>query len=226
MYIEGERITGVGALIVVPEDPDRGFLTLKELISKRSTHKVAGMRTLPMETLELGETHANAWDRLTKEEIQLGNVTYDSTVVGDNILCLCELRPGAVLHVSILEVPADAAIIIGSESQEVSDLRWTRFDDVLNAPRGDLGLRPGTREVVQSYLAYKMKPGDYSPRVYRYHNLQDKIPHRIFDLIEDGLSLEAALFRLNLASEPFARSVLLAHLQSPQEYSLNSAAMK
>lgn len=216
-----ERVPGVGALIVVPEDPDRGFLTLRELRSKRSTHKVVGMLTLPMETVEPRENYAQAFERLTREEIQIENFRYDPRAIVR--LCLCELRPGVVLHASILAVSPDADIIIGSESQEVADLRWTSFEDILNAPKGDLGIRPGTREVVQSYLEYRVNPTIYQPRAYGYDELHDRIPDEVFDLLEAGLSLEAALFRLKLASEPFARSVILGRSQPLQAVPLSSA---
>lgn len=220
-----ERVAGVGALIVVPKDPDRGFLTLEELISKRSSNKLRGSRTLPMETVEPGETHADAWERLTSEEIQLQNVGYDPREVTRNLLCKCELRPGVVLYTSVLEVPPDAAVIIGSESQEVANLRWTSFADVLNAPKGDLGIRPGTREVIQAYLAYMENPMSYELRIFMYSGLYDKIPDSVFDLIESGVSLVESLFRLKLASEPFARSVVLARLQSLQVVPLDSAGV-
>lgn len=221
-----ERVTGVGALIVAPADPDRGFLTIEELRSKRSTNKIIGMRALPMETIEPGETHAEAWMRLTSEEIQLQNIKYNPRKVAENILCLCELRPGVVLYASVLEVSPYTDVIIGSESLEVADLRWTRFKDVLNAPAGDLGIRPGTREVVQAYLAYKINPVSYMPQVYRYGDLQDHIPDKLFEMIESGVSLEESLFRLKLVSEPAVRSGLLAHLQSLQAVPLGSAGAR
>lgn len=218
-----KRVAGVGALIIVPEDPDRGFLTLRELRSKRSSNRLIGARTLPMETIEPGETHTEAWMRLTSEEVQLQNIKYDPRKVAENVLCLCELKPGVILYASVLEVPPNVGVIIGSESQEVADLGWTRFENVLNAPAGDLGIRPGTREVAQAYLAYKIDPDSYMPRVYRYGDLQDHIPDELFDMIEGGISLEEALFRLKLASEPAARSVVLGRLQSSRVVPLGSA---
>lgn len=221
--LEG-RVAGVGALIVVPEDPGRGFLTLRELTSKRSTHKVAGMLTLPMETVKPGEEYAQTFERLTREEIQIKNFRYDPRAV--TRLCLCELRSGVILHASVLEVSPDVDVIIGSESQEVADLGWTRFEDVLNAPVGDLGIRPGTRKVIQAHLSYKINPAGYTPQVYRYGDLQDYIPDKLFDMIESGISLEEALFRLKLASTPAARSLLLAHSQSLQVHPLDHAEAK
>ncbi len=218
-----ENVAGVGALVVVRGDLDRGFLSLRELRSKRSTNKVLGMRTLPMETVEPGEVRLQAWERLVKEEFHVTNFQYDPQEVVQNVLCRCELRPGVMLYASVLQIDPQAEIVAGSESQEVADLRWTQFDDVLSAPQGDLGIRPGMREVIRSYMEYQRDPLEYSPRTYRYSELHDQIPDQIFNLLERGVSLKEALFRSKLASQPSARSVLLAHSQSIPEAPLNFA---
>ena len=223
--LKGE-ITGLGILVVVPQDPNRGFLSLQELTNKRSTHKVAGSRTLPMETTEAGETSLQTLNRLTTEEIQLKGFTYDPQKVLNHRLCTCELRPGVLVPTYLLPVPPDVDVKIGSESQEVADIRWMTFKEVVKAPRNDLGLRPGTREAVQAYLDYLRNPTGFRPKVYRYADIADHIPDAIFREIENGTSLVGSLYRLGFASAPFARSVVLAHSQLPQESPLNFAEVK
>lgn len=211
-----DRIAGLGILVVVPEEPGRGFASLRELRSRRSTNKLAGSMTVPMESVEVGETQAQALERLTREEIQLRDFTYDPGRVLNSRLVTCELRPGVWVPMYLLQVPSRVDIIVGSEAHEVSDLRWTPFEEITEAPASDLSLRPGTREAVLSYLDYLRNDGGFKPAFYRYLELGDRIPDAIFDLIEKGVSLKQALFRLGLASEPFARSLLLVHSQSPQ----------
>ena len=214
--IRQEAVAGLGVLVVVPEDHKRGFISLTELRSSRSTHKLAGSRTVPMESLEVGETQAQTLERLTKEEIQLRHFTYDPSRVLSSRLVTCELRPGVRVPTYLLQVPPKTNIIVGSEAHEVADLRWTPFEEVLEAPKCDLSLRPGTREAILSYLDFSRNNGGFKPAIYKYSDLKDPIPDEVFDMVEAGLSVKASLFRLKLASAPFARSLLLVHSQSPQ----------
>lgn len=221
-----EKVAGVGILIVVPEDRDRGFISLRELRSRRSTHKVAGSRTLPMESTNPGENWVQTLARLTREEIQLQNFTYNPDEVMSQKVCTCELRPAVYVSIHLLQLSPEVDVIIGSESQEVSDLRWMPFQEVIEAPKNDLSLRPGSREAVLSYLDYLKNPAGFLPSVYKYTDLIDQVPDVIFDLIEGGVSLKEALFRLGWASAPFARSVVLPHWPILQESPLNFAQAK
>ncbi len=220
--LEG-RIAGLGLVIVTQNSLDRGFISLTELRSKRSTHKVAGSITIPMESRESGETPAENLARLTTEEIQLRNFSYNPEQVLSQKLCTCELRPGVIVPMYLLEVSSATDVIPGSESQEVAGLRWTQFTEAVASPQNDLRLRPGTREAVWSYLTYWRNPADFKPLVYSYEQLTDHIPSEIFDQIEKGVSLEEALSQLQLASEPSAKSLILARSSVPRVGSLSFA---
>src|SRR3989304_9003351 len=138
---------GVGALIVVPEDLNRGFLTVQELTSKRATSKLAGMKTLPMETVEPGETHEMALRRMLFESAGTGesggeevglSFVKDEDHLTKLKLARCELSPGVVLHAYLIETTPDVAIRSGSWTHEVREAEWTSLEDILLQPTGTL----------------------------------------------------------------------------------------
>lgn len=209
-----ERIKGVGALIV--SSNRRNFLTIEELRTKRSTNRLAGQGSLPMETVHYGESLEDAFDRLAREEIQLTNCSLRS--VNSGVLGRIELAEATVLHAHFFEMPEGSRIILGSEVEEVENPKWISFNEVMQEPRGSLRLRAGVWEVVSLYLQYKEYPDAFQPKICRFSDLRVKIPKEVFDLVEKGATVGEALYRFGLPLWPAVDS-LATHLQNGPQYS-------
>lgn len=194
-----EKVTGVGALIVCPGWMDRGFLTIKELNSKRSTNKLAGMRSLPMETVEAGETHNLALKRMFFEETipnpWLGGLL-DTT-----LLCKAQLSPGVVLYSYLVEAPWQTTFSLGSDTQDVTDPHWMPRSRVLFPENNNhFAFRPGVFETIMSYNHRLRDPQNFEPQTFI--NLKNAVPDRVFDLMDQGVSQTEALSQLGLLPEP------------------------
>lgn len=189
--IEFQEIkSGVGALIVAPRAPELGFVTIQELATKRSTNKLAGMITFPMETIEAGESHQDAMVRLYQEELRLTPAVArdDLTKI---LLSRIELTPGAVCYVYLHEVEPGVLLGVGgSTDQEVSPPKWTPFRDILNTKGGAYSVRGGVRESVLDFIDRRNNPNIYQLKLHRYFELFHHVPAYVFDLIERGVSEE------------------------------------
>lgn len=184
-----EILTGVGALLVDPIT--NCFLAVTELCPKRSTNKIPGSISFPMETKLVGELEKDAFRRLAREEVQLVNL--DLLNLPNGSLGRYELADGVVLKARYFEVPFGTKIIIGTEVEEVANARWMPLEEVSNLPSGPFPLRPGVREVTQRYMVHRVNSLNHYFRLVRHGELVDKIPDRVFDLIEGGLTTEIAL---------------------------------
>lgn len=195
MVIESvERVTGVGALVVSPNDQ---FLCITELRPKRLTGKLAGMKSLPMETVEGGESHQEALIRLFQEEVKIG---VDNSLDKPLKLCTGQLTPGVWLHAYLFDVNSELVIQSGSELNEIGEVSWMSIEDVLKSEVGNLRFRPGVREVLLSFREYRKNPANFQPKAY--HTMIDRVPEEIFDLIDSGLSQREALSRLGYYLQP------------------------
>lgn len=206
MRIDNEIISGVGALIVTQDQPDRGFVSVVEQYSKRSSNKLVGMRTLPMETIKLGETHQQVLERLLYrpqggEELILDNV-YNPDNLTEIKLGKYELTPGVVLHSYLLEVPFEIDLRIGTEVEEVGEIQWTKIEDVLNTPAENFRFRPAVYEVLKDYLRYLQDPHSYVVGEYCFNELKNRVPTYIFDLIDNGFILAEDVFRFVVQGLP------------------------
>ncbi|MBU3957418.1 NUDIX hydrolase [Patescibacteria group bacterium] len=200
-------LTGVGALIISPESSYESFATITEGHTKRSTNKLRGMQSLPMETAEWGETYEQTLERLFEEEIRF----LPLSLLLKTKLCTCELAPGVLVHLYLYEIPSHNSIFLGSHNQEVSNLEWVSFVDILNEPTGSLRFRPGAYECVVSCLDYLKDPENFQPPVISFHQLRHQIPHVVFNLIEAGFSEREVLFQLGLAPQFLPNFQLLSH---------------
>lgn len=180
------EVAGVGAFIVDAQNPLRGFVTVEEMTTKKKTNKLRGMKTYPMETIERGEDHNQALDRLFQEE-----VTMTPTLALTRIkLGQYELIPGVMLHTYLFEANSDVMALIGSASSEVRDPKWTTFEEVKSASIG--AFRAGVYETVMNYLDYLRNPRNFQTRTYI--NLRDRIPQEVFEFIAGGASEKEALY--------------------------------
>ncbi|TSC89431.1 MAG: Uncharacterized protein G01um10145_588 [Microgenomates group bacterium Gr01-1014_5] len=168
-----ESVVGVGALLVTP---DLKFLTVQELENKRSTGKIAGMRTAPMETVVDGESDDDALKRLFQEEVVLdeAELPLDKKV----LLCKIQLTKGVWLHGYLLQIERPVLAVIGTENHEVSDPLWTSIEEVLHSNPDNRQFRPGVRELVFSYLNFLKSPENFSPHIYP--QTQGQVPDEAF----------------------------------------------
>ncbi|OGY10151.1 MAG: hypothetical protein A3A58_02500 [Candidatus Blackburnbacteria bacterium RIFCSPLOWO2_01_FULL_41_27] len=169
-----ENVIGVGVLLVTP---DFRFLTVQELKTKRSTGKIVGMRTAPMETVIDGESDDDAIKRLFQEEVVLNEaeLPLDKKV----LLCKIQLTKGVWLHGYLLQIEQPVLAAIGTEKHEVSDPFWTSIEEVLQSNPDDRQFRPGVRELVLSYLTFLESPENFSPHLF--FRTQGKVQDEVFD---------------------------------------------
>ncbi|MBI2011211.1 NUDIX domain-containing protein [Candidatus Daviesbacteria bacterium] len=177
-----ERVAGVGAFVVDPARPGQ-FAAVREREDKRATAKLRGMWAIPCETVEPGESHQSAAERIFREELQVKGLK-DPDDLASIRLGACELSPGIVLHAYLIETAPGARLSLGSHSHEVDSPRWARIDEVLNLPLGNLSFRPGVFEVVTGYLAFKSSNSHFIPGVYRHYEVRNQIPQEVFDQLE------------------------------------------
>ena len=187
---------GVGALIVIHEKQQ--FITIVELHTNRPTNKLAGQISIPMESVELGERGRRpAWRKLFKQEVK--SVNFNLKKIGQIFLGQFELVPEVMVHIRAFIVSSEVKIVLGSETAEVADLKWCRFDEVLSEPKGSLRFRPGVREVVETFrFKYLANPAQFRAGICRYQELQANIPQGAFDLVDRGFSVGEALSRLGI----------------------------
>lgn len=205
---------GVGALIVIPEKWQ--FLTLVELETNRPTNKLAGQRSIPMESVDYGnEDRRLAWKKLFKEEIK--PVNFNPRKIDQMLLGQFELVPEIMVHMRAFLVFPTSEIGLGTHSSEVTDLKWLGFDEVLCEPRGSVRFRPGVRDVVETFcFKYLSNPDQFRPGICRYHELQNNIPQKVFDLIDQGFSVSKALSLSDCDPIPLINSLLVARSLSQQ----------
>lgn len=185
-----EQVAGVGALTIY----ENCFLGVQEGRPKRKTAKLSGMWSLPMETVEDGETHSDALIRLWQEEITPGAEA--GKIELKNELCIVQLTPGVWLHSYIFESTSCFPAALGSSRGEILGARWISISEVLNDPIGSLRFRPGVYETVLSYSQYRSKKDDWSALIFPQTRVQ--VPSQVYDLIESGVSQNEALLHLGL----------------------------
>lgn len=169
-----EVLAGVGALIVTP---DGYFLSIEEGRTSRKTGKIKGMRSLPMETMEVGETHEQALERLFKEEVSAKEL---SDRIDPPKLCRVQLTPKVWLHAYLIPVNYRFQVEAGTHKDALNP-RWVHIDEVLNSDPENRQFRPGTREVVRSYLEFQQNT-NFRPRLF--FRCEDEIPQEVFDKLE------------------------------------------
>lgn len=218
-----EKIAGVAAVFHIPGAPERGCVTLQELRTKRSTNKVAGQRTIPMESSLPGESELETLARLTREEVHFTNFPLYEALLASTRIAVSELNVGIFVPIYSVPVPSHVQIVLGSESEEVADLDWTTFEEIISEPIDSHLLRPGSFEGVNTHLIFQRNPDSFVLMKYRFQDLKHKIPTKLFDKIEAGLSVETALSQLNLAWRPGLEPQTLAHLQVSQVPLLRAA---
>lgn len=166
---------GVGALIVTPEGY---FLSIEEGSTKRETAKIKGMRSLPMETVEPGETREQALIRaLTDEEVKVG---ISLNLEARRLLCRIQLTPGVWLYAYLIEAPEQFPVQKGNAPDALNP-GWNHINQVLNSIPTDRNFRPGVREVIKSYLEY-LRGNTYQPQIFFF--CEDEIPQEVFDRVE------------------------------------------
>lgn len=171
-----EITSGVGAFIVTP---DGYFLTIEEGETKRQTGKIKGMRSLPMETVEPGETFQEALVRaINDEEVQAPEL---NNFVTEQKLCQIQNTPGVWLHVYLIRVPTPFALQEGNAPDALHP-KWMHIHEVLSSKTEERAFRPGTREVIVSYIDLITNGSTHSPQIY--FRCQDEVPQKIFDALE------------------------------------------
>lgn len=196
-----ERVAGVGALVIRGDGwqdvLSRCFLTVRELCDKRASNKLAGMLSIPMETVEPGEDLTSALGRMFEEEVVIDGLDRDA-LESRIKLCKCELRPGVALHTFLITPQRKIRIQIGSHPEEVNGASWTMISDVVSSYVRPYEFRPGVYESIQSYIRFLNDPNRFETQFFAYDELRCTVPEGIFDLIDSGFTQKEALSRLGL----------------------------
>lgn len=169
-----ETLAGVGALIITP---DGYFLSIEEGRTSRRTGKIKGVRSLPMETIEAGETHQQALERLLKEELSAEELNNHTDLIK---LCRVQLTPGVWLHAYLIPVNLRFQAQAGTH-KDASNPKWVHINELLGSNPKDRLFRPGTREVIESYLKFGAN-NNFQPDVH--FRCKDEIPQEVFDALE------------------------------------------
>lgn len=167
-----EEKRGVGIFLVTS---DGYFLTVEETRTNRHTAKVEGMRSIPMETLEPGETDEDALYRA------LGNEEVKSEAFRElkprAKLCAVQIAPGVWLHAYLIIVPSIFQVEPGN-APDVTGPGWNHINELLGSTPGNRKFRPGNREVIKSYLEFRQNT-TFQPGLY--FRCEDEIPQEVFD---------------------------------------------
>lgn len=124
-----EKIAGVAALIV---DPTGNILIGTERDSLQRTHKLRGMRSIPMESrakVDNGDNEHTLNRMLYKEEV--GGLHLIETRLTDRLLCVIQHRPGTWVNYYLLHTQ-DSFFVPGS-AKDFGDLRWERPESILSS---------------------------------------------------------------------------------------------
>lgn len=173
-----ETLAGVGLLIITPNGY---FLSIKEARTSRRTAKIKGMCSLPMETIESGETHDQALERLLKEEVSVKELSGRTDLTK---LCRVQLTPGVWLHAYLIPVNLRFQAEAGTHEDALNP-KWAHINEVLNSNPNDRLFRPGTREVIESYLE-SQRNNNFQPGLY--FRCEDEISQEVFDELERATS--------------------------------------
>lgn len=183
MFVDSEtKIEGVAAFIVLPIH--HKVVTIEELHTKRSTNKIAGMRSIPMETIEPGETHEEALIRLLKEEVRAEPLCNMHNLIRTKLTAF-QMIPDVWVHTYYLEASYHTQISLGSEAKEVANLKWENIRDLVTHDIGSRQYRGGNRESAWSF--YRWWRSYSIPDIYP--EITDRIPNRVFDDIEAGRNI-------------------------------------
>lgn len=196
------EIRGVAAVIM---NPCGEIAVIRENESKRSTHKLAGMESIPMETQEPGETKMDTLKRMLFDE-ELGGLHS----LPDSFRRICQFRPRPHVKVDTYALYTDSLVIPPGSGKDVGQLRWVNPEEVLKSPRFMLSrddidklpnfLEASVRQAIIRVLE-ELAPGRYLPvgklrwrpgveesilshRTFRpllFKQTIDQIPDRIFD---------------------------------------------
>lgn len=171
-----EQKIGVGLLLVNYSEIKPEILTIIEHNTNYSTHKITGMRSFPMETLEPNENDQDAIRRLLEEEI-----TTDLDISRLQLLSQVEIRPRVILRGYFLETAIKPTVNIGNFKHEVSSPKWLLIDEILHDPIGSLRFRPGVKEMLTCYQTYKTSQEVFCPKFIGYSNLFEYIPEHLYE---------------------------------------------
>lgn len=164
--MEFEKVVGVGIFAIKPDDT---VLTIRELISKKTSQKKAGDRSILMETVKKGEKLSDALIRLTQEEVSISGFGSWETCLNDEI-CRVRFDRGVWLHIFRQMVPMEAEVILGSKGgKEVDNPLWEPLS-ILAKYTLD-AIRPGVWAAIISHINHPyptLDPDVYQNKIYTF----------------------------------------------------------
>lgn len=135
---EERSIQAVAAMIVCPEGT---VYTVVETVDRPEYGKLTGMRTIPMETMEPGETHVQTLSRLLKEEVG-GNIV---NVSASERLGIYGINDAAATFFVVEAVRNDSASDLVIDG--VLNPAWINFAELQST-----WTRAGVAEMLEDYL--------------------------------------------------------------------------
>lgn len=127
-YEIAEIKSGIGAVIINPEGQ---FLAVRENHSRKDNRKMRGMWSHPMETIDKGESHEQAMQRLIFGEEVKGVLVRESRLT--NIyLASIQISPGIWLYDYLLHTESNE--FSKGYGSDITEIRWANTGEVLEAP--------------------------------------------------------------------------------------------
>ncbi len=145
-YEQGEFVMVVVqgvALIIV--NPERNILTVEEFFDKPLLQKERGMRTVPMETVHLGETDPDVLRRMFMPQEELPGIPIPP--LPGTFIDVYEVVPGQRANLYFTNTDSFVLPVPNNDNPEVGNYRWDRPEEVLSS-----WLRPGARDMVVDYM--------------------------------------------------------------------------
>ncbi len=208
-----ELISGVGAVIYRQNNPHQVLMTT-EKNSKEESGKLQGQLGFPYETVEPGESHAQAMDRLLQEEVAVtaGRIAIPHPLESAKLSIVRVSKPevGAWLHAYQISATQDSQFRRGSFDHEVGEPVWVDVRRIL-ATQGTQRVlfKGGTSEIARAHLAHLENPHQLRSLIVEKPT---ELPNwEIYELMKKGFTQIEALSQLGIDPTPFLRSEVLIH---------------
>lgn len=133
-------VSSVGLLLFAP---DKKMLIIKELTDKVQYEKVAGMLSVPIETVEPGENTLQALRRLVVEEVGFNSDSHEMTTL-DDIKLSFQTTLRIVLNSSYTEIMTvyvgrcQNSFVASPGDDDIEYYGWMTADELLTLPKGQL----------------------------------------------------------------------------------------
>jgi 8-oxo-dGTP pyrophosphatase MutT (NUDIX family) len=182
--------------------------------AKEKSGKLQGQLGFPYETVEPGESHPQAIERLLEEEVTVtaGQIAILNPLESAKLAIVRVSKPevGAWLHAYQIPVTPETQFRRGTFDHEVGDPIWVDVRKVLTTEGAQRVLfKGGTTEIARAHLAHLKNPHELRRRIVE--NPTELPNWAVYELMKKGFTQIEALSQLGIDPTPFLRSEVLIH---------------